>query len=172
YVDNEINDLQGQIDAVISRSDVIDVVGTYAELQEYDTSEIGDKDVIKVLQDSTHENTRSYYRWSATTSSWSYVGSEGVGYTKAEADELLNDKVDKVSGKGLSKNDYTDEDKEKVDGALQESDTVEAEAVELADVATSGSYNDLSDKLTPGFGISIVNNEISVDLEAWEGGDY
>lgn len=122
YVDNEINDLQEQIDAVISRSDVIDVVGTYAELQAYDTSEIGDKDVIKVLQDSAHENGRSYYRWSATTSSWNYVGSEGAGYTKAEADTLLNDKVDKVSGKGLSTNDYTDSDKEKVDSAVQPSD--------------------------------------------------
>lgn len=31
----------------------------------------------------------------------------------------IDNKVDKVSGKGLSKNDYTDADKEKVDGAIQ-----------------------------------------------------
>lgn len=100
------------------------------------------------------------------------LGGSNPSYTKAETDTLLNDKVDKVSGKGLSTNDYTNEDKAKVDSALQESDTVEAEVVELADVAISGSYNDLTDKLTQGFGISIVNNEISVNLEAWTGGDY
>ncbi len=144
YVDNEINDLQGQIDAVISRSDVIDVVGTYAELQAYDTSEIGDKDVIKVLQDSAHENARSYYRWSYPIASvWNYVGSEGVGYTKAEADTLLNDKVDKVSGKGLSTNDYTDSEKEKVDSAIQPGD-LEAYA-KTEDVPSDEHINSLID---------------------------
>lgn len=49
-------------------------------------------------------------------------GGEGGGgggpsdaYTKAETNELLNQKVDKVSGKGLSTEDYTTEDKTKVD---------------------------------------------------------
>ena len=48
-------------------------------------------------------------------------GGEGGGggpsdaYTKAETNELLNQKVDKVSGKGLSTEDYTAEDKTKVD---------------------------------------------------------
>lgn len=46
----------------------------------------------------------------------------------------LPEKVDKVSGKGLSTNDYTDADKAKVGS--------------LATVATSGSYNDLTDKPT------------------------
>ena len=48
-------------------------------------------------------------------------GGEGGGgsgpsdaYTKAETNELLNQKVDKVSGKGLSTEDYTTEDKTKV----------------------------------------------------------
>lgn len=89
YVDGEINDVQRQIDAIVSRSDVVDVVGTYAELQAYDTSSLGDNDVVKVLQDSTHENARSYYRWSVSASAWSYIGSEAEGYTKAETDTLL-----------------------------------------------------------------------------------
>lgn len=98
YVDGEVNDLQGQIDAIVSRSDVVDVVGTYAELQAYDTSSLGNNDVVKVLTDSTHSNARSYYRWLTATNSWEYIGSESVGYTKAETDNLLADKLDKAQG--------------------------------------------------------------------------
>ena len=36
-------------------------------------------------------------------------------YTRAQTNTLLADKVDKVTGKGLSTNDFTDEDKEKLD---------------------------------------------------------
>ena len=52
---------------------------------------------------------------------------------KAVGDALAG-KVDKVTGKGLSSNDYTDAAKAKVDA--------------LAPVATSGSYNDLTNKPT------------------------
>lgn len=88
------NALQGQIDALVSKSDVVDVVGTYAELQTYDTSSLGENDVVKVLTDSTHSGARSYYRWIITggVGAWSYVGSEAVGYTKAEEDALLAQK--------------------------------------------------------------------------------
>ena len=54
--------------------------------------------------------------------------------TASEQDTIDSGKVDKVTGKGLSTNDYTDADKAKVDA--------------LAPVATSGSYNDLTDKPT------------------------
>ena len=52
----------------------------------------------------------------------------------SEQDTIDSGKVDKVTGKGLSSNDYTDADKSKVDA--------------LAPVATSGNYNDLTDKPT------------------------
>ena len=54
--------------------------------------------------------------------------------TAAAQDTIDSGKVDKVTGKGLSSNDYTDAAKAKVDA--------------LALVATSGSYNDLTDKPT------------------------
>lgn len=82
--------------------------------------------------------------------------------------ELEDKKVDKVEGKGLSTNDFTDEYKDKVDSALQsytETDpTVPTWAKApnkpsyayseitdkptLSTVATSGSYNDLTNKPT------------------------
>ena len=44
-------------------------------------------------------------------------------YTKTEANELLNDKVDKVNGKGLSSNDYDNTEKGKVASAYQKPQT-------------------------------------------------
>lgn len=104
YVDAQDNDLQSQIDAIVVSSDVFDVVGTYAELQAYDISTVPVNDIIKVLIDSTHSNAATYYRCveSEGIKSWSYIGSEGAYYTKAEADALLNTKQDTlVSGTNI-----------------------------------------------------------------------
>ena len=83
--------LQGQIDAITSSSDVKDIVGTYTDLQNYDTSTLGNDDIIKVLQDSTHNNAMTYYRWVITggVGAWSYIGQEGPYYTKSEIDDTL-----------------------------------------------------------------------------------
>lgn len=108
--------LQNQIDSIVASSDVVDIVGTYQDLQNYDTTHLGDNDIIKVLNDSTHNNATSYFRWKKSTSTWQYIGSEGPYYTIAQSDALLNGKVDKVNGKGLSTNDFTNEDKTKLNG--------------------------------------------------------
>lgn len=140
--------LQSQIDAITVSSDVIDVLGTYQDLLNYDTSHVKANDIIKVLQDSTHNDAVSYYRWIITNhvGAWNYVGSEGPYYTKGETNTLLNlkanadnvytknetynktelntllnDKVNKVEGKGLSTEDFTTAEKTKLEG-------IEAEA--------------------------------------------
>lgn len=113
--DADVN-LQNQIDSIVASSDVVDIVGTYQDLQNYDTSKLGDNDIIKVLNDSTHNNATSYFRWKKSTSTWQYIGSEGPYYTKAQTDVLLNGKVNVVEGKGLSTNDFTNEDKTKLNG--------------------------------------------------------
>lgn len=81
--------LQVQIDAITSSTDVKDIVGTYTELQNYDTQHLGNNDIIKVLQDSTHNNAMTYYRWLKDTSTWQYIGQEGPYYTKSEIDTTL-----------------------------------------------------------------------------------
>lgn len=78
--------LQGQIDAISASSDVTDIVGTYAELQAYDTSTLGDNDIIKVLQDESRNDETTYYRWSTTTQTFTLIGEEGPYYTKGQAD--------------------------------------------------------------------------------------
>lgn len=83
-----------EIEEIEMSSDVVDIVGTYAELQQYDTSHLKDNDIIKVLSDETHQDETAYYRWSTTTETFSYVGSEGPYYTESEVDALLGDKQD------------------------------------------------------------------------------
>lgn len=93
------NGIQSQIDALAAASDVVDIVGTYAELLDYDTQHIHNNDIIKVIADETHSGAPSYYRRviSSGVGIWVYVGSESVGYTKAEADILLGQKQDKIT---------------------------------------------------------------------------
>lgn len=123
--------LQNQIDSIVASSDVVDIVGTYADLQNYDTSKLGDNDIIKVLDDSTHNDATSYYRWKKHTSTWQYIGSEGPYYTKGQADELLNEKVDKEQGKGLSENDFTNADKTKLNGIESNAQVNKIESIKL-----------------------------------------
>lgn len=95
-IKKQIADLQDEdvkiwdeIEIIEASSDVVDVVGTYAELQQYDTSKLHDKDLIKVLQDETHDGAITYYRWSTSTSTFSYVGEEGPYYTQTQVDNLI-----------------------------------------------------------------------------------
>ena len=69
------NVLQAEIDAIKNSPDVVDIVDTYADLQAYDTSHLGDKDIIRVLTDETHDGASSYYRWDKQTETWTYIGS-------------------------------------------------------------------------------------------------
>lgn len=96
--------LQGQIDAIVAKSDVVDIVGTYAELENYDTSALGDKDVIKVLADETHDDAISYYRWSAANEEFSYIGSEGPYLTPGAAASTYVPQTRTVNGKSLDEN--------------------------------------------------------------------
>lgn len=89
--------LQGEIDAIKNSPDVVDIVATYTALQEYDTSKLTDKDIIRVLADETHDGQSTYYRWNATNSSWTYVGAVGDYYTKGQVDTLLTDKQNKLT---------------------------------------------------------------------------
>lgn len=104
-----------EIEAIEASSDVVDVVGTYAELQQYDTSKLQNNDIIKVLQDETRDDAITYYRWSTTTETFSYVGAEGPYYTASEVDTLLGGKQNtltagsniQINGNTISATDTT-----------------------------------------------------------------
>lgn len=81
--------LQNQINTIVAASDVKDIVGTKTELDNYDTSTLGNNDIIKVLQDSTQNDATTYYRWNTSTSAFTLIGSEGPYYTKSEVNNLI-----------------------------------------------------------------------------------
>lgn len=87
-------ELQREIDELKNSPDVVDIVATYADLQAYDTSTLGDKDVIRVLEDETHSNESAYYRWDKTNSQWVFIGAVEGYYTKDQTDDLLDAKQD------------------------------------------------------------------------------
>lgn len=82
----------------------------------------------------------------------------------------LSGKVNAESGKGLSTNDYTSAEKQKLAGVAENANNYAHPATHpasmitgLASVATSGSYNDLTDKPN-------IAEEIDVDTTITEGG--
>ena len=79
-VANRIMDVEDEVEEMKNNPDVADIVGTYADLQNYDTSTLTDKDVIRVLQDETHDGDSTYYRYSTSTGEFTYVG-ESKQYT-------------------------------------------------------------------------------------------
>lgn len=85
-IQNDIINISNRIDTISAGSDVFDVVGTYADLQNYNKSTLTDNDVIKVLSDSTHSNAAAYYRYYTSNNSFSYFGQEGPYYTTTEVD--------------------------------------------------------------------------------------
>lgn len=85
YETGKINTLQGlkntllrKVELLKGKSDVADVVSTYADLQNYDTSKLYDNDIVKVLADSTHDRMCTYYRWSTVTDTFSFIGAEAI----------------------------------------------------------------------------------------------
>lgn len=104
--ENADREIWQEIEAIEASSDVVDIVGTKAELDAYDTSTLKDNDIVKVLQDETRNDAITYYRWNGTA--FIYVGAEGPYYTASETDALLADKQDNLtagSGINISSND-------------------------------------------------------------------
>lgn len=81
--------IREEIATIEAKSDVVDVVGTYAELQAYDTSTLADKDIIKVLHDENEDNATTYYRYDKEHDSFSLIGSLDPYYNKTQTDELF-----------------------------------------------------------------------------------
>lgn len=81
--------LEQEIEDLRNSPDVVDIVANYAELEAYDTSTLGDKDVIRVLTDETHDDESTYYRWDKPNSQWVFIGAVEGYYTKAQTDTLL-----------------------------------------------------------------------------------
>ena len=89
--------LEQEIENLKNNPDVVDIVDSYADLQAYDTSTLGDRDIVRVLTDETHDNESSYYRWDKPNSQWVFIGAVEGYYTKGQTDTLLSGKQDKLT---------------------------------------------------------------------------
>lgn len=85
--DQEIND---RITDIQNSPDVRFIVDTYADLEELDKAEVGDKDYARVLQDETHDGASTYYQFNLADQTWTYIGMTGPYYTKQEIDEKID----------------------------------------------------------------------------------
>lgn len=66
--------LDEEVQEMKNNPDVVDIVDTYAGLQAYDTQHLTDKDIIRVLNDSTHDGYSTYYRYNKQSDTWTYIG--------------------------------------------------------------------------------------------------
>lgn len=79
-VAERIMDVEDEVEELKNNPDVVDIVATYADLQAYDTQHLTDKDIIRVLQDETHDGESTYYRYNKQSDTWTYIG-ESKQYT-------------------------------------------------------------------------------------------
>ena len=156
------NKTYAEIEAAIDAGDIIYITDKNGVVYVPQVAKTNTK--IELLWLDSHEDRT--YRWSAVVNSenaWSVTLPELVNTDRMIAD--LSEKVDKVTGKGLSTNDYTAADKAKVDAipaSPKYTDTVYDDTAvknrltavenEIAGIEAgsgfSGSYNDLTDKPT------------------------
>lgn len=145
---DNINVLQGQIDTIEATQNVIDLVGTYNDLQNYDTTNVKVHDKIQVITDSTSGDQSTIYSWE--NGAWSGIGMFGPYYTKAETEGLITS----------TRNDFT--------SALN----TETSARTDVDTLLSGRIDNLEstkqNNLSAGDGIDITNDVVSHSIKVIE----
>ena len=83
------NHLQEQIDVIEATQNIVDIVGTKADLDGYDTTNLKDGAKIQVLDDETQNHASTIYQFNKDTvpnPSFGLVGTFGSYYTKSETD--------------------------------------------------------------------------------------
>lgn len=78
-IGDRINDLDDEIEHMKQNPDVVDIVATYADLEAYDKTQLTDKDIIRVLEDETHDGKSTYYRYSVAIDDFVFVGEIPTG---------------------------------------------------------------------------------------------
>lgn len=109
---------RAEIEALIEAA----IQGTYIVAQTLPTTDISTHAIYLVPKESATvgDYYDEYINTTGTSAGWEHIGTTEIDlsnyYTKAEINALLDNKVDKVSGKGLSTNDYDNTAKSIVDG--------------------------------------------------------
>jgi hypothetical protein len=105
--------------------------------------------IIYLTKDPESVDPDHYKEWIYTNDGdWVIIGDTSLDlsgyYTSTQVDELLGDKVDKVEGKGLSTNDYTDAEQTKLEN-LPDNESLEQALSEKSDVGHTHTKSDITD---------------------------
>lgn len=167
FIDNTVNNLvnyytktqtytQAEVDALISAIVTLNVV----VVQTLPTQDISTTTIYLVPKQTTGTDD-IYDEYIYVNNSWEHIGSTAIDlsnyYNKSQVDTLLADKVDKVSGKQLSTEDFTTVLLNKLNGIASgaevnvqsdwnEADTTSDAYIQNKPTLFSGNYNDLSNK--------------------------
>lgn len=147
------NNLQAQIDTIEATQNIVDIVGTKADLDDYDTRNLKDGAKIQVLDDETQNHASTIYqfnKYAVPEPSFGLVGTFGSYYTKSETDTKIN----------TAKNDLT-ESLNIETSARSEVDTTLSNRIDALDLAKQ-------DNLTAGDGIDITNDVVSHSVKVIE----
>lgn len=170
FITNLVDDLANYYlkSETYTQAEVNSLIGAIATLhievvQTLPTEDISTNTIYLVPKQTAGQND-TYDEYIYVNNHWEHIGSTDIDltnyYTKTETDALLDDKVDKVAGKGLSTEDYTTAEKNKLSGietgaqvnvkpdwdAAAGADDEILNKPSLATVATTGDYDDLTNK--------------------------
>ncbi len=162
----EDTNLQTQIDAINSRSDVVDVVATKAELDTYD-KDISINDIVKVLQDGTHDNATSYYRNTVSSKPyvWEFIGSLGPYYTQGQTDGLINNEATLRESKDNELNTKIDTEIDRAKKAEQANTTLINNEVTRAKGIETTLRNDLDAEIDRATGVeATLSGKINTNI--------
>ena len=122
FIDNTVNNLTNYYlkTQTYTQTEVNDLISHLASLTVEIVETLPTQDIsTTTIYLVNITGTTNYEQWMYINSTWSNIGNTSVDlsnyYTKTQADTLLADKVDKVTGKGLSTNDFSNAYKDMLD---------------------------------------------------------
>ncbi len=122
FIDNTVNNLTNYYlkTETYTQTEVNDLISQLTSLSIEIVEELPSTDIsTTTIYLVNVSGTNNYNQWMYINSAWANLGSTSVDltnyYTKGQADTLLDAKVDKVLGKGLSTNDFSNTYKDMLD---------------------------------------------------------
>lgn len=131
---------------------------------------IGKDNVIYMVKKKSASGDDIYDEWMWVDTKYEHIGSTATDlsdyYKKEEADKLLDKKVNKVTGKGLSTNDYTTAEKTKLASLENYDDTaIKAELATLHNYDDTDIKNDITALKTAENGLKTDVSDIKEELK-------
>lgn len=99
---DRIQSVEDEVDELKNNPDVVDIVDTYADLQAYDTQHLTNNDIIRVLQDETHSNNSTYYRFTKNPDTWTFIGEISGGSSVNVVQTTGTSETDVMSQKAVT----------------------------------------------------------------------